>query len=120
MGYDVTIGEIEGRFADIIWERAPVSSTELVKIAAQEFSWARTTTHTVIRKLCDKGLFERGERGIVTVVIPREEFYARQGKQLVNTGYGGSLPLFVAGFVKNRKLTKQEVDEIIGLLKKTQ
>ena len=54
---DIQLGVIEGRFADMIWEREPVTSTELVKLAENAFSWKRTTTHTVIKRLCEKGLF---------------------------------------------------------------
>ena len=55
---DIQLGVIESRFADMIWEHEPVTSTELVKLAEKEFSWKRTTTHTVIKRLCEKGLFE--------------------------------------------------------------
>ncbi|MBQ6661215.1 MAG: BlaI/MecI/CopY family transcriptional regulator [Lachnospiraceae bacterium] len=117
MKKEVTIGAIEGRFAEMIWEKAPITSSELVKLAQKELNWKRTTVHTVIRKLCDKGLFQRDENGMVTVLVSKDEFYARQSRQLVDTGYNGSLPLFVAGFVNNQKLTHDEIDEIIALLK---
>ena len=117
MKKEVTIGAIEGRFEEMIWEKAPITSSELVKLAQKELNWKRTTVHTVIRKLCDKGLFQKDENGTVTVLVSKEEFYARQSRQLVNTGYNGSLPLFVAGFVNNQKLSSEEIDEIIALLK---
>ena len=107
---------MEGRFADIIWENSPVSSSELVKLAARELNWKRTTTHTVIRRLCDKGLFSRDEFGIVRALISKEDFRAKQSKQFVNVTCGGSLPLFVAGFVKDNSLSQEEIDAIISVL----
>ena len=70
---EIQLGAVEARFADIIWEREPVTSTELTKLAAAEFDWKRTTTHTVLRRLCDKGLFENHD-GTVTSLISRQEF----------------------------------------------
>ena len=59
---EIQLGAVEARFADIIWEREPVTSTELTKLAAAELTWKRTTTHTVLRRLCDKGLFQNKEK----------------------------------------------------------
>ncbi|MBR6999783.1 MAG: BlaI/MecI/CopY family transcriptional regulator [Lachnospiraceae bacterium] len=118
--HDLLLGEVEGRFADIIWENAPVSSTQLVKLAEQELHWKRTTTHTVIRRLCEKGLFHKDESGIVTILISKEELRARQSNQFVDMVCGGSLPLFVSGFVRNRKLSDADIEEIISVLKEKQ
>ena len=117
MQREVTLGTIEGQFADIIWSRAPIFSSELVKIAEKEMNWKRTTTHTVIKKQCDKKLFQRDEKGIVTVLVSKDDFYAGQGKHLVDVGYQGSLPLFIAGFVSRQGITQKEIDEIIKMLK---
>ena len=112
------LGEVEGRFADIIWAKEPISSSELVKIGADEFGWKRTTTHNVIRRLCDKGLFCRNESGIVTATLTKEEYRSQQTSSFVDRLCGGSLPMFVSGFVKQRKLSEDEISEIIGLLRK--
>lgn len=118
MGNQLFLGEMEKRFAEIIWNNVPISSSELVKIASKELDWKRTTTHTVIRKLCDKKIFNRDENGMVTALLSRDEFFAKQWKQFVDTTYGGSLTLFVAGFVRNQKLSEKDVDEIIALLRR--
>jgi len=112
-----SLGEMETRFAEMIWSLAPVSSSDLVKKAKEELGWARTTTHTVIRKLCEKGLFERGNDGVVRIVVARDEYFSGRGREFVNTAYDGSLPLFVAGFVKRQKISEKDVDAIIRLLK---
>jgi len=108
---EIQLGVVEARFADMIWEHAPVSSTELVKLAAQKLDWKRTTTHTVLRRLCDKGLFVN-EKGTVTVRIPKAEFYALQSHQFVEHTFDGSLPAFIAAFTKHTKLTAEEAEQI--------
>lgn len=108
---EMQLGVIESRYADMIWEHEPVTSSELVKMTAVEFNWKRTTAHNVLRRLIDKGLF-RNENGVVTAVISREEFYSRQSKKYVEETFSGSLPAFVAAFMQGSKITADEADEI--------
>lgn len=108
---EIQLGFIEARFADMIWEQEPVTSSELVKLSAKEFNWKRTTTHTVLRRLCDKGLF-RNENGTVCAVISRQDFYAGQSRKYVDETFHGSLPAFIAAFTKYNSLTPKEADEI--------
>lgn len=108
---EIQLGVIEARYADIIWEREPVASSDLVKLTAVEFNWKRTTAHNVLRRLCDKGLFQN-DNGTVTSLISRQEFYALQSKKFVEDAFEGSLPAFIAAFTKNRTLTPEEATEI--------
>ena len=104
---DISLGVIEGRFAELIWAREPVTSTELVKLAEKEFGWRRTTTHTVIKRLCEKGLFEN-RKGTVTSLLSREQFYARRSRQFVEDSFDGSLPAFLAAFTQGRRISSEE------------
>ena len=108
---EIQLGVIEARYADMIWEHEPVSSSELVKMTAVEFNWKRTTAHNVLRRLIDKGLF-KNESGLVTAVISREEFYSRQSKKYVQDTFAGSLPAFIAAFTQNNRLTVEEAEAI--------
>lgn len=114
---EIQLGAVEARFADIIWEREPVSSTELTKAAAAAFAWKRTTTHTVLRRLCDKGLFQN-ENGTVTSLLSRQEFYARHSKKYVDETFQGSLPAFLAAFTSGKRLTAEEVAQLHQLIDK--
>lgn len=108
---EIQMGAIEARFADMIWEREPVTSSELVKLAAEAFTWKRTTTHTVLKRLCEKGLFEN-HKGLVTSVISRQQFYSMQSRKFVEDAFDGSLPAFFAAFTQNNRLTPEEASEI--------
>lgn len=114
---EIQLGVIEARFADMIWEREPVTSSELVKLSAVEFNWKRTTTHTVLRRLCDKGLFQN-DNGMVHAVVSRQDFYAGQSKKYVDETFNGSLPAFIAAFTKYNSLTPKEVAEIREMIEK--
>lgn len=108
---ELQMGVVESKFADIIWRTAPVTSSQLVKLGEAELGWKRTTVHTVLRRLCDKGLFQN-DGGLVTARMSREAFYALQSRQFVEDSFHGSLPAFIAAFTQGRRLTDQEKEEI--------
>ena len=113
------MGMVESKFADIIWRTAPVTSSQLVKLGEAEMGWKRTTVHTVLRRLCDKGLFQN-DGGLVTARMSRETFYALQSRQFVEDSFHGSLPAFIAAFTQGRRLTDQEKEEIHRMIDETE
>lgn len=108
---DYQMGAVESRFADIIWENEPVTSAELVKRSEQLLKWKKSTTYTVLKRLCEKGIF-RNEKGTVSSLISKEEFYSLQSEKFVDETFGGSLPAFLAAFTSRKKLTAKEVEEL--------
>ena len=112
---DTKLGVVETRFAEIIWEHAPLSSGDLVQLCEKELQWKKPTTYNVLRKLCEKGLFQN-EKGTVTPLLSREEFLAEKGEAFVSETYGGSLPAFIAAFTKRNRLTEEEADRIQALI----
>ena len=108
---DMRLGAVEAKFADLIWSNEPLSSAELVKLAAQELDWKKSTTYTVLRRLCEKGIFQN-EDGTVTSKISKQEFYAVQSEQFVDETFDGSLPAFLAAFTTRKALTAAEIAEI--------
>lgn len=109
------LGAVEARFADIVWSNAPLTSGQLVKLCEKELQWKKSTTYTVLKKLCDRGLFQNNG-GTVTPLMTREEYYAQQSHAFVEERFSGSLPAFLAAFTKQRKLTAKEVAEIRAMI----
>ena len=109
------LGEIEMKFAEIIWRMEPVQSGELVKVAAKELGWKKSTTYTIIKRLCEKGIFTN-EKGTVTSIISLKEFQAKQSEQFVEETFAGSLPDFVAAFVSQKKLTEKDIQELTEII----
>ena len=105
------LGEVESIFADIIWDNEPLSSRRLAELALERLDWKRTTTYTILKRLCDRELF-RNEGGTVTSLVSREEFYARQSEKFVEETFHGSLPAFLAAFGSRKKLSDSEIDEL--------
>ena len=114
---ELTMGAIETRFAEIIWQREPISSTELVKLAAKELDWKKSTTYTVLRRLCERGIFQNQD-GTVTSLISKQDFFAVQSEKFVEETFSGSLPAFLAAFTTRKKLSDTEINELQKLIDK--
>ena len=107
---DYKLADIEAKFADIIWENEPLNSPELVKICEQQLNWKKSTTYTVLKKLCEKGIFQN-QNAVVTSLISREGFYGLQSRKYVESTFG-SLPQFLTAFFQGKKLSKTEAEEL--------
>lgn len=112
---EMRLGIVESRFADIIWHNEPIASGELVKLCESELGWKKSTTYTVLKKLCDRGIF-RNENSIVTSHLSKEEFNSVQSERFVEDTFKGSLPAFIAAFTKRKRLSESEIDEIRAMI----
>ena len=109
------LGEMEQKFADLIWENEPISSRALTELCEKAFSWKRTTTYTMLKRLCEREIFQN-DRGTVTSLMSKSEFGAAQGEQFLTETFDGSLPRFLAAFTRRKKLSEKEIKEIQKLI----
>ena len=116
---DHKLGAVEARFADLIWANEPLASRKLVELCQESLNWKKPTTYTVLRKLCQRGIFQNLD-GTVTSVISREDFYAGQSQQFIAETFDGSLPAFIAAFTRKQALTEEEIREIRRLIDGTE
>lgn len=107
--------QAENELAQIIWEEEPVASGRLVRLAEQRLGWKKSTTYTVLRKICDNGIFQN-QNSVVTAKMSREEYARRKGENYLEENYEGSLPGFVAAFLKHKKLSRGEIEELAKLI----
>ncbi|KNY29614.1 BlaI/MecI/CopY family transcriptional regulator [Pseudobacteroides cellulosolvens] len=107
----IKIFDAEYKFMNIIWEHSPISSTELVKLANQELGWKKSTTYTVIRRLCERGVI-KNENSIVYALINHEQVMHAETEEHLGKVYDGSLKLFFTAFLQKEKLSKDEVEEL--------
>lgn len=108
---DLQLGVIETRFAELIWKNEPIRSMDLMRLCQQELGWNKSTTFTVLRKLCQKGIFQNND-AIVTSRMTMQEFYAMRSEKIIEDGFGDSLPAFLTAFTKQRKLSVEDLAEI--------
>ncbi len=109
------LGEMEQRFAELIWQNAPVGSGRLVSLCAESLGWKKSTTYTMLKRLCERGLFAN-EGGVVKTRVTPEEFDALRSEQFVAETFGGSLPQFLAAFTRRRRLSEGEIAALQQLI----
>ena len=112
---DWKLGAVETRFAEIIWNHEPLTSKELVKRCAQELSWKKSTTYTILKRLCERGIFQNQD-GTVTSLISKDDFSAAQSEKFVEETFDGSLPAFLAAFTARKQLSEEEIDQLQSLI----
>ncbi len=115
---DWKLGKMEARFAELIWRNAPISSGELVKLCQRELEWKKSTTYTMLRRLCQRGIFENRE-GTVVSLLTREEVLAQQSESFLEETFQGSLPQFLAAFTAREPLTEEEIRELEALIRRS-
>jgi BlaI family transcriptional regulator, penicillinase repressor len=109
------LGEMEQKFADLIWKNEPIASGNLAKLSEEEFCWKRSTTYTMLKRLCERGIFEN-KKGTVSALMTKTDFHAAQGEEFIKETFGGSLPLFFAAFSRRNKLSDKEINELQHLI----
>jgi BlaI family penicillinase repressor len=109
------LAETEEKFAELIWQNEPIGSGNLVKLSEKEMNWKKSTTYTVLKKLCEKGIFQN-ENAVVSSLITRDEYYANQSIRFVEDTFGGSLPKFLTSFISGKKLSNHQAEELKRLI----
>ena len=112
---NITLTASEEKLATLIWREAPLTSPELVALAENEVDWKKSTTYTVLKKLCDKGVF-KNDNANVSVILTRDELNARQSRSFVEDTFGGSLPKFITSFIGGKKLSPSQAAELKRLI----
>jgi len=111
------IFESEYRFCLILWEKEPITSSELAKLCKERLDWSRTTTYTVIRRLCERGVL-KNENSTITSLVSKDEVQEDQMEELMEKTFEGSLPAFIAAFARSQKLSREEIEELERLIDK--
>ena len=109
------LAETEEKFAELIWQNEPIGSGDLVKLSEKEMNWKKSTTYTVLKKLCEKGIFQN-ENAVVSSQIAKDEYYANQSIRFVEDTFGGSLPKFLTSFISGKKLSNHQAEELKRLI----
>lgn len=112
---DLKLYDAEFKFMNIVWEFEPVNSRELSVICGERLGWKRPTTYTVIRKLAERG-FVKNDNAIVTALVKREQVQKYEAEMLLDKAFDGSVPSFIAAFLKGKSLTEVEVRDLLKMI----
>lgn len=107
--------ESDYRFMSVVWDSEPVNSTHLVELCRDQLGWKKSTTYTMLKKLCEKG-FLSNQDATVTALVPREEVQASESEIFVEQTFGGSLPRFLVSFLGGKTISDREAEELKKLI----
>lgn len=105
------LSESELAFAQIIWEREPIRSGELAVVCNEQFGWKKSTTYTVLKNLCNAGIFQN-KKSIVTSLVSQKQYGTIESTQIVERHFDGSLSSFVTAFAGGEKLSKKQIESL--------
>ncbi|CCQ98155.1 conserved hypothetical protein [[Clostridium] ultunense Esp] len=103
--------DAEYKFVSLIWDNEPINSTDLVRLCADKLGWKKSTTYTVLKKLCERGILENRD-ATVTALVKREDVQRYESRAMLEKAFDGSLPKFLTAFLSDRKLSEQEAEEL--------
>ena len=103
--------DAEYKFVCLIWENEPVNSTELVRLCLEKLGWKKSTTYTVLRKLCERGIL-KNEDAVVASLVKREDVQKYESETLIEKAFNGSLPQFLTSFLDGKRLSSKEAAEL--------
>lgn len=109
------IFESEYRFCLILWEHEPATTTQLVKLCREKLEWKRTTTYTVIKRLCERGVL-KNDGGVITSLVSKDQAQTAEIDELVEKKFEGSIPAFVAAFGRRQRLSQEEIQQLQQLI----
>lgn len=112
---ELKLCESDYRFMCVIWDGEPLTSGELVAQCQNKLGWKKSTTYTVLKKMCEKG-FAKNENSVVTACVPRHQVQAYASEHFVEQTFGGSLPGFLTAFLGGRTISEQEAEQLKRLI----
>ena len=115
MGTKNSLTLADHRLLDLVWDRQPIPSPQLCRVAEEALGWKRTTTYTVLKRLCDKG-YLKNEAAVVSALTDRDSVRRAEGEAVLDRSFGGSLPSFLAAFLRAGRVSDQDAAEIERML----
>ncbi|SEG57742.1 BlaI/MecI/CopY family transcriptional regulator [Paenibacillus sp. UNC499MF] len=103
--------DAEYKFACLVWDHEPINSTDLVKLSQTKLGWKKSTTYTVLRKLCERGIL-KNEEATVTAIVKKTDAQKYESRTVVDKAFDGSLPQFLTAFLGEKKLSEKEAEEL--------
>jgi predicted transcriptional regulator len=112
---EIKVFDAEYRFMELLWERSPINSTELVKLCENQLGWKKSTTYTTIKRLSERKIV-KNEKAMVSFLVSKEEVQIEKSKEHLNKLYNGSFKLLLTSFLQKEVLTEDEIKELKALI----
>ena len=113
------ITDAEWEVMNVLWEHSPSTATELADALCARMDWHPKTLKTLLGRLVKKGVLRyrtEGNRYVYSPAIPRQRYVKEEAASFVERVFGGEATPMLVHFVRNTRLTKEEIDELRRIL----
>ena len=114
-----TISEAEYQVMKVIWDKAPISTTDVVIELAKTSEWTPKTIQSLLGRLVKKGALAYEKESRLFVYTPRvqeEDYLEKESDTFLNRFYNGAINSMVVNFLNKNKLTKEDITELKKIL----
>jgi BlaI family penicillinase repressor len=107
-----------------LWENSPLKSRDIVDAVCKKSSWNNKTIETLLKRLVDKGAV--GYKLINSKIreyyplVSQEECIRVENETFLKKVYDGSVSMMMAHFLKQQKLSKEELDKLKKLIEENE
>src|SRR6478752_3128485 len=115
----MSISDAESIVMEVLWERHPLASEEVVAALADSTNWREPTVKTLLNRLLKKRAIaaERdGRRYLYRPLLKRADYVHAESKGLLDRLFDGRVAPLVAHFSEHRKLSKKDIAELKQLI----
>lgn len=115
------ISEAEFEVMEVIWEKEPVSTNEIVNAVIENHNWNMRTIHTLISRLDKKGAISHKKDGrtyIYSSIVEKKDYVKSKSKSFIEKFYDGAANKMVLNFIENNMLSQEDIQELKNILNK--
>ena len=117
----INLSDSEWRLMNRLWDRSPMTITELTAALREDTGWTKNTIITMLSRLEATGAVRYEEGGRAKQYFPtvdREDAARAETESFLSKVYGGSLGLMVSNLVESHALTEADIAELSAILEK--
>lgn len=116
-----SISEAEFQVMKVIWEKSPVSTTEVVTELEKTTDWKPKTIQTLLSRLVKKDVLSFKREGRVFVYTPlvkESDCLSQESDSFLKRFYNGTLNAMVVNFLDQDRLSDDEIERLREILEK--
>lgn len=114
------ISSAEWDVMSVVWDKAPVTATEVFEALPSDRGWKQKTVNTFLTRLVEKGVLKADKREkafVYTARLPREKCVQSESESFLQRVFRGATGDLVKHFCAKAELTEEEIRELEQLLK---
>jgi len=118
MSQSPKISDAEWEVMKVIWDHAPMTSTEVLKSLPHD-NWKQKTVNTFLARLEQKGVLSsrrEGRANVYSALLSESACRNSEGSHFLSKVFRGEVAPMMLHFIENEDLSENELEELRSLL----